>query len=158
MTRVHNPDETFKLWVLVREEVLLFFIYLFFARSVFTYQLEIHTNVLILFWKQKKQKYKPSICCKGIRFMIYEVYVCYDDDGEIWLFGKILAAPFFRRHWKRCSIFEFKQTRLPLRAGPGVADNSLEVFSGKLRCFAIIFGKMEVDETVRWEYLFQSYL
>ena len=42
MTRVHNPDETFKLWVLVREEVLLFFIYLFFARSVFTYQLEIH--------------------------------------------------------------------------------------------------------------------
>ena len=115
MTRVHNPDETFKLWVLVREEVLLFFIYLFFARSVFTYQLEIHTNVLILFWKQKKQKYKPSICCKRIRFMIYEVYFCYDDDGEIWLFGKILAAPFFRRHWKRCSIFEFKQTRLPLR-------------------------------------------
>ena len=115
MTRVHNPDETFKLWVLVREEVLLFFIYLFFARSVFTYQLEIHTNVLILFWKQKKQKYKPSICCKGIRFMIYEVYVCYDDDGEIWLFDKMLAAPFFRRHWKRCSIFEFKQTRLPLR-------------------------------------------
>ena len=79
--------------------------------------------------------------------MIYEVYVCYDDDGEIWLFGKILAAPFFRRYWKRCSIFEFKQTRLPLRAG--VADNSLKVFSEKLRCFAIIFGKMEVDETVR---------
>ena len=84
--------------------------------------------------------------------MIYEVYVCYDgydDDGEIWLFDKMLAAPFFRRHWKRCSIFEFKQTRLPLRAGPGVADISLEDFSGKLRCFAIIFGKMEVDETVR---------
>jgi len=34
-------------------------------------------------------------------------------------------------------------------ARPGVADNSLEDFSGKLRCFAIIFGKMEVDETVR---------
>ena len=81
--------------------------------------------------------------------MIYEVYFCYDDDGEIWLFDKMLAASFFRRHWKRCSIFEFKQTRLPLRAGPGVADNSLKDFSGKLRCFAIIFGKMEVDETVR---------